>query len=194
MVRYLDIFSFAGVTGVFANVRAQFSVTFGDPSTTRLPALVGYCTVQESITFNSDFRIAKSSDADDFRQQRLSCYGQEPGPCGTVLASGATQIGDVSLRNIHTMFIADPDFVKCDLVAAPADLAKLQMRLRAPVTRSRPQVRADRTLQCCSIYCGRHWSDWVLRVYRQSQRGQRRLYGTLDDRRGSAVRRYDAPH
>jgi hypothetical protein len=54
MVRYLDIFTAAGVpTGDQSNVSAVFSNVAGDAP------LIGYCTVQESTFFGADFRMAQ---------------------------------------------------------------------------------------------------------------------------------------
>jgi len=54
--RYLDIFSAVGATpGEYANVRAQFIRTSADAQ-----PLVGFCTVQDNVSFGADFRIAKT--------------------------------------------------------------------------------------------------------------------------------------
>ena len=55
-LRYLDVFSMAGAApGDYANVRAQFIRTSVDPQ-----PLVGFCTVQDNVSFGADFRIAKT--------------------------------------------------------------------------------------------------------------------------------------
>jgi len=54
--RYLDVFALAGVLpGDYSNVRAQFTRTGGAGQ-----KLIGFCTVQDNISFGADFRIAKS--------------------------------------------------------------------------------------------------------------------------------------
>lgn len=54
--RYLDVFGSAGAApGDYANVRAQFTRTSFDTN-----KLVGFCTVQDNVSFGADFRIAKS--------------------------------------------------------------------------------------------------------------------------------------
>jgi hypothetical protein len=125
--RYTDVFARLGAGPNNANVKAKFSVAAIDVNGT-VPAYIGFCTVQESVTFSADFRIAKSRDALDQRQKRLTCYGQTA--CGT-LTVPPTQVGDPSsVRNVHSMFIAQPDFVRCDLVGPSVSL--LQIRLREP--------------------------------------------------------------
>jgi hypothetical protein len=55
IVRYLDILDAAGApAGDYADVRVKFTET-GAGS----PWFVGFCTMQESVTFGADFRIAK---------------------------------------------------------------------------------------------------------------------------------------
>jgi len=54
--RYLDVFAAAAApAGDYANVRAQFTRTSVDAN-----KLIGFCTVQDSVSFGADFRIAKS--------------------------------------------------------------------------------------------------------------------------------------
>ena len=55
-VRYLDIFTVANApAGDYENVRAEFTQT-----TPGLHPMIGFCTVQESVSFGADFRIAKA--------------------------------------------------------------------------------------------------------------------------------------
>jgi hypothetical protein len=125
--RYTDVFARLGAGTNNTNVKAKFSVAPIDVNGT-LPAYIGFCTVQESVTFSADFRIAKSRDALDQRQKRLTCYGQSA--CGT-LTVPPTQVSNAATdRNVHSMFIAQPDFVRCDLVGP--SVAQLQIRLREP--------------------------------------------------------------
>ena len=125
--RYTDVFARLGAGANNTNVKAKFSVAPIDVNGT-LPAYIGFCTVQESVTFSADFRIAKSRDALDQRQKRLTCYGQSA--CGT-LTVPPTQVSNAATdRNVHSMFIAQPDFVRCDLVGP--SVAQLQIRLREP--------------------------------------------------------------
>lgn len=131
--RFLDVFAKAAApAGDYSNIRASFSATTADASPGQ-PAFVGFCTVQESTYFGSDFRIAKSIDSLNQREQRVACIGQDT--CGIENPVSATQpetISNATLRNIYSMIITQPDYVRCDLVAASADLAKLQLRLRGP--------------------------------------------------------------
>ncbi|HSC98867.1 MAG TPA: hypothetical protein VLI21_08190 [Casimicrobiaceae bacterium] len=131
MLRYLDVFgpSNANAPGDHSNVRANFTVTSGGQ------ALVGFCTLQENSQLSADFRLAKSIDAMNNGQKRLACIGQDN--CGIANGISATQpetitVAEGNLRRVYSMIITHPDVVRCDLVAAPADLANLQMRLRVP--------------------------------------------------------------
>ncbi len=129
--RFLDVFTALGApAGDHTNVRARYEITALNSVTNGVPAYVGFCTVQESNTFSADFRIAKSQDAQDFRQKRKICYGQTS-TCGTLVSSPTTVTADTDL-NIHELYIAQPDFVKCDLVGDAPTLSQLQMRLREP--------------------------------------------------------------
>ena len=124
MIRYLDIFASAGASaGDYVNVRASFSV-----SDANKPQYAGFCTVQESTFFGADFRIAKSEDALDQRQKRLTCFAQDS--CGSVSTLNPAQITNVSTKNIHWLIIAQPDYVKCDLVSDR--LSDLEIQLREP--------------------------------------------------------------
>ena len=55
-IRYLDVFTAAGApVGDYSNVRAEFSnAGVGNQ------VLIGFCTVQDNVSFGADFRIAKS--------------------------------------------------------------------------------------------------------------------------------------
>jgi hypothetical protein len=107
--------------GDYSNVRANFSVTSGGA-----PAMVAFCTVQESTFFGADFRIAKSQDALNDGQRRLACLGQDQ--CGIVSSIQPEHVDDVTKKNIYSMIITPPDFVRCDLVGART--SDLQIRLR----------------------------------------------------------------
>lgn len=126
MVRYLDIFSAAGLgtTNDYSVVRATFDNTnAGDP------AYVAFCTVQESTFFGADFRIAKSSDALDNAKRRVTCYSQSP--CGTeITGAGATALPDSATKYIHQVIVSAPDYIKCELVSS--QVANLEMRVRGP--------------------------------------------------------------
>jgi hypothetical protein len=54
--RYLDIFAAAAApAGDYSNVRAQFTRTSADSQ-----PLIGFCTVQDNVSFGADFRIGKT--------------------------------------------------------------------------------------------------------------------------------------
>jgi hypothetical protein len=121
--RLFDVFALAGApAGDHANVRANFSITSGGA-----PAMVPFCTVQESTFFGADFRIGKSIDALNNGQRREACIGMDDCNATTVSTTQPERITDVSLKNVYSMIIAQPDYVRCDLVG---DTASLQIRLR----------------------------------------------------------------
>ena len=73
--RVLDIFGVNGANapaGDYSNVRANFTITSGGA-----PAMVGFCTLQESTFFGADFRIAKSTDSLNDGQKRVACIGMD---------------------------------------------------------------------------------------------------------------------
>ena len=55
--RVLDVFSSAGLSGDFSDVRATFSTADAGP-----PSFVGFCTVETSANGSADFRVAKNLD------------------------------------------------------------------------------------------------------------------------------------
>jgi hypothetical protein len=119
-VRFLGV-----LTGNNTDVRAAFSVNSN-------AAYIGFCTVESDVggTGSADFRLAKSIDARDARQQRLSCYGQDDCSSTVLSVVNPTQISNTALRNIHYVILDQPDFVGCTLVGARA--GDLEMRLRQP--------------------------------------------------------------
>jgi len=126
--RNLDVFAAASAPpGDISQVRANFSITSGGA-----PAMVAFCTLQESTFFGADFRIAKSIDALNDGQRRVACIGQDDCSGTAVSVSQPETISNAGLRNVYSMVITQPDYVHCALVAAPADLPNLQLRLRSP--------------------------------------------------------------
>jgi hypothetical protein len=125
MIRYLDIFTQAGIApGDLSVMRAVFENTNpGDP------AFVALCTLQESTFFGADVRVAKSVDAFDAAKRRHHCYSQTP--CGTaVTGAGATNLQNGTNKNVHYTIVSAPDYVKCELVSP--QLANLEMQVRGP--------------------------------------------------------------
>lgn len=130
-LRILDVF---GPTGAnvdnptplndLQNVRATFSTT-----TANAPSYVGFCTLETSDNGSADFRIAKSTRANDLRQSRLICYAMDN--CTDTSASllNPAQLSS-GKRNIHWAIFDQPDYVKCDLVSD--QLSTLQIQLRGP--------------------------------------------------------------
>lgn len=130
MNRYLKVFDAVSANpGDYSNVRATFQVTSGPA----VPAMVAFCTVQDNVSFGADFRIAKSTDAMNDSMRRIACIGMDN--CGFGQPPSATQpeiITDATQRNVYSMIITQPDYVRCDVTAASGDLANLQLRLRVP--------------------------------------------------------------
>ena len=125
--RYLDVFSAApnGVgapAGDYSNVRANFTVTSGGP------ALVSFCTVQESTFFGADFRIGKSTDARNDAQRRVACIGLDNCSDTTPSVADPEQLLDAGHKNVYSAILNPPDFVRCDLVGPRKN--DLQIRLR----------------------------------------------------------------
>lgn len=129
MFRYLDVFTLAGAPGDHSNVRANFTVTSGGQ------ALVAFCTVQENQQLSADFRIAKSIDALNNGQRRVTCIGQDNCGVGNPVSVSQPEtitVAEGALRRVYSMIITQPDYVRCDLVGSAGDLSNLQMRLRVP--------------------------------------------------------------
>ena len=129
MFRYLDVFALAGAPGDHSNVRANFTVTSGGQ------ALVAFCTVQENIQLSADFRIAKSIDALNNGQRRVTCIGQDNCGLGNPVSVSQPEtitVAEGNLRRVYSMILTQPDYIRCDLVGSAGDLSNLQMRLRVP--------------------------------------------------------------
>ena len=132
IVRILDIFGALGSphgvnapAGDYFNVRANFTNTAGNSA-----AFIAFCTLEESTFGGADFRIAKSDDAWDARQQRLACYGQDSCGSNFVSVANPAQITDITKKNIHYVIFDQPDYVQCSLVSPR--LAELEIMLRQP--------------------------------------------------------------
>ena len=132
--RILDVFAAAGLAGDFTDVRATFSAT----NSPAKPALIGFCTLETSSNGSADFRIAKSVDASDARQQRLACYGQDDCSASSPSIIDPAQILDATKRNIHYLILDQPDYVKCDLVSPRASELKIQLRVPGNALTSLP--------------------------------------------------------
>jgi len=122
LMRYLDIFSAAGAAaGDYLDARVRFSVT--NPSTS--PALIGFCTVQDNALFGADFRIAKSRDALDNGERRVSCRNGNSG-C-TDVGAAPFQITNVSTKHAFRLLIRPPDFIKCMILGSQASSLELAL-------------------------------------------------------------------
>jgi len=122
LIRYLDIFAAAGVSGDHANDAARISSTNGG---TLFPPYLSFCTVQDNISFGADFRIAKSFTAFDgtYSNQIFAC---EPPGC----PSYEYAITNPSNKDVIAMFVRVPDQITCELKSDR--LGDLEMQLRQP--------------------------------------------------------------
>ncbi len=131
-VRALNVFAVArgenpATAYNYPNARARFDETSGTGA-----AYMGFCTQETDLggTGSADFRIAKSTDANDLRQARKACYGQSS--CGTLSTIDKSTVPNTSTRNIHYVIFDQPDFIQCSLVTDPADANKLEIMVRDP--------------------------------------------------------------
>ena len=121
LTRYLDIFSVAGApAGDIVDARARFSVT----DTPNVPSLIGFCTVQDNALFGADFRVAKSRDAFDNGQRRVSCRG---GNSGCTDVGTGFQITDITKKDGYRLLIRPPDFVKCSILGSQASMLEIAL-------------------------------------------------------------------
>jgi hypothetical protein len=126
MVRHLDIFAAAGLAGDFDNVNAAIVLTSPtSPGNRTHPLYVGFCTVQDSLSFGADFRIGKSYDAWDATHSHDQ-FGCTPDcPTGYDYA-----VPDATHKQVFDLFVRTPDSLKCELLSDR--LSELEMRLREP--------------------------------------------------------------
>jgi hypothetical protein len=126
LIRYLDIFAAAGVSGNHSNVSAVILNRDSlNPGNTNFPAYVSFCTVQDNISFGADFRIGKSVDAFDqsYAKQTPACV---PPAC----SSYDYAITDVTKKDVFAMLVRPPDDVICELKSSR--LGDLEIQLRQP--------------------------------------------------------------
>jgi hypothetical protein len=108
--RYLDIFTEVGApAGDYTNATAFFSAT----NTPAKPALVGFCTVQNNVYFGADFRIAKSTSAENNGANRKQCSATNAA-CSSY--DGTLAIPDETKKDVLTFMVHHPDYLKCQLI------------------------------------------------------------------------------
>jgi hypothetical protein len=120
MRRVLDVFGPAGVNasaGDHSNVTAEFRQT--GPGN---PAYVGFCTVQESVTFGADFRIARNIQADDQTRYRSLAYGHN----GSGNLTTPAQIVAAGEKNVHVSNVRPPDNLRCETVGPNAGVLEIR--------------------------------------------------------------------
>lgn len=116
--RLLDVFTAAGaLEGDYSNVRAEFRqniATVGNPS------FSAFCTVQNSTSFDADFRVAKTIAPDD--ETSLYSTNQPKDGLGGLLSIPAGG------KAVFGFFLKHPDFISCRIVGGNADNTEIQLR------------------------------------------------------------------
>ena len=101
--RLLDVFTAVGApAGDYSNVRAEFrqnAATVGNPS------FSAFCTVQNSTSFDADFRIAKTVSPDDATLDYASNVNKDG-------LGNKLDIPPAS-KQVFAMYLRHPDFVSC---------------------------------------------------------------------------------
>ena len=101
--RLLDVFAAVGaLAGDYSNVRAEFrqnAATVGNPS------FSAFCTVQNSTSFDADFRIAKTVSPDDATLDYASNVNKDG-------LGNKLDIPPAS-KQVFAMYLRHPDFVSC---------------------------------------------------------------------------------
>lgn len=117
-LRVLDVFTAVGApAGDYSNVQATFRGTTAGSN----PAFVAYCTTQENVTFDGDFRIAKPADPEDLRSKKVGS--------STSSALG-NLLGLLSGQDRFGLYLQAPDYVQCRIDGTSA--SQLEMRLEDP--------------------------------------------------------------
>lgn len=116
--RLLDVFTAVGApVGDYSNVRAEFRqniATVGNPS------FSAFCTVQNSTSFDADFRIAKTIAPDD--ETSLYSTNQPKDGLNNLLSIPAGG------KAVFGYFLKHPDFISCRIVGGNADNTEIQLR------------------------------------------------------------------
>jgi hypothetical protein len=140
LVRLLDVFAAVGAApGDIVDATATISLPPGTVlADDGEPPLVGFCTVQDNTSFGADFRIAKqeingfgmlggmrsSALRDPFVLNQVQIPGIASAPAFSI-PPGAT-------RNVHLLYLRQPDFISCFLAPPLAQAVPaygLEMRL-----------------------------------------------------------------
>jgi hypothetical protein len=141
IIRYLDVLAMAGApAGDYTDVRAKFTQTG-----TGTPPFIGFCTMQESVTFAADFRIAKPVDRGSTRMvvpimARTASYGTE-----------------VYLRNSNAVAITvDVKFYEANNSSVPGPRPCTSFAVPANATRQLTPATQ------CTLGAGNHFGMLVL--------------------------------
>jgi hypothetical protein len=138
LIRYLDIFTVAGIpTGELTNVRVEFDETNTD-SNNGGRSFIGFCTVQDNKSLGADFRVAKSLDSANASLRKLRCrgtgavndYGSIDGTCQPIANPATISIPNGATLHRWSMFVHHPDYIKCTILGANDN--QLEMRLLDP--------------------------------------------------------------
>lgn len=120
IVRLLDVFATLGApAGDYSNVRASFF----ENGLSEEPAFVAFCTTENKVTFDSDFRIAKDASPADDRSRFIAA--------STTSGMGAAlTLTGFSEQNVFGLYLQHPDWVQCTATGAQA--AGIELRLKDP--------------------------------------------------------------
>ena len=115
--RLLDVFAAVGaLAGDYSNVRAEFrqnAATVGNPS------FSAFCTVQNSTSFDADFRIAKTISPDDGTS--LYSTNQPKDGLNNLLSI------PVGGKAVFGFFLKHPDFISCRIVGGNKDNTEIRL-------------------------------------------------------------------
>ena len=141
IVRYLEVLGMAGApAGDYSDVRVRFTET-GPGS----PPFVGFCTMQESMTFSADFRIAKPTN-------RAASSVVVP-----IMARTVSYTTEVYIRNSNAVAITiDVNFFEANNSSVPGQRPCTAFDVPANATRQLTPATQ------CTLGTGNHFGMLVL--------------------------------
>ncbi len=125
-VRILDIFAAAGLVGDWNDMVLRVTST-----STELPGLMSFCTVQDNTSFGADFRIAKQFVGNSPLSATTNHGAQDIFATRDVWLSHDSlnrpfEIGPGVNSNTHVVFYHSNDFLACELINPATGLRALQ--------------------------------------------------------------------
>lgn len=126
MVRLFDIFG--STAGNYSNGVVRVTTTGIGPSPQTFPGAIAYCTLQNNVQFDADFRIAKARPVFDNQVSRL--WAENIDEAGINFQLGIFP----NERSRHVVYFKHPDVVQCDILngAGGPPPAGLEIRLYDP--------------------------------------------------------------